>query len=331
MKDDKLILMQLNEFISQWVKVQKKEKLELKIIKNQKVGYKIYLSFLEFSNENPEEKLLYKKLKQIIKHNILLINEQDDDETYFQLQTILSTISKIQGISFTQSLAFMLHVYLIMIDFLRNSRKEKWFTLEIRQLMKNGSLSKKEPFFSMLNIINVWQEFGHLFLEGYSKNPDKFRIHPIYVIIPPIWLTDSEFKSLGKNEEINITKPVYVDSEYYPEIKHRIPLIEEKLKKAYSMDSNYMLNKLNMVKNNSPYMNVEECSEYLRMSKNSLYQLTSKKKIPHSKVGKNILFQKKNIDDWLNSSSRRISTTEELEDHLKTKVSKRRPAKRLDN
>ncbi|MDP8202226.1 MAG: helix-turn-helix domain-containing protein [Candidatus Tenebribacter burtonii] len=164
--------------------------------------------------------------------------------------------------------------------------------------MNKGLLGNKKPLFSLTNIVKLWQEFGYIFTEGFSHHTDKFRIHPKYIIIPPLWLTDSENESIKIKDIKNIKKPVYIDSEFYTEIKEKIPQIEDKLRIAYSIDSfsnvdsEYDL----AIRNQSPYMNVRECAEYLRMSKASLYQLTSKKKIPHTKIGKTIVFRKKDID-----------------------------------
>jgi len=55
---------------------------------------------------------------------------------------------------------------------------------------------------------------------------------------------------------------------------------------------------------------IEEASEYLRVPKNSIYKYTSKRKIPFLKFGKRILFDKHEIDEWLEQYSRK--TVEEI-------------------
>jgi len=52
------------------------------------------------------------------------------------------------------------------------------------------------------------------------------------------------------------------------------------------------------------YMNVTELSKLLKMSISHIYSLTSTKKIPHIKLlGKKILFDKSEINNWLKSKS----------------------------
>jgi excisionase family DNA binding protein len=52
------------------------------------------------------------------------------------------------------------------------------------------------------------------------------------------------------------------------------------------------------------YMNVTELSKFLKMSVSHIYSLTSTKKIPHIKLlGKKILFDKGEINNWLKSKS----------------------------
>jgi excisionase family DNA binding protein len=54
----------------------------------------------------------------------------------------------------------------------------------------------------------------------------------------------------------------------------------------------------------SEYMNVTELSKLLKMSTSHIYSLTSTKKIPHIKLlGKKILFDKSEINNWLKSKS----------------------------
>ena len=46
-------------------------------------------------------------------------------------------------------------------------------------------------------------------------------------------------------------------------------------------------------------LTVEEAAEYLSIPKSSLYQLTSKKKIPFSKRGKRLFFFQNELDNWI--------------------------------
>ena len=49
---------------------------------------------------------------------------------------------------------------------------------------------------------------------------------------------------------------------------------------------------------------IDELSEYLRISKSSLYKLAQEGKVPGQKVGRHWRFRKDAIDRWLDDSRR---------------------------
>ena len=51
-------------------------------------------------------------------------------------------------------------------------------------------------------------------------------------------------------------------------------------------------------------LTVEETSQYLSIPKSSLYQLTSKKKIPFFKRGKHLFFYQDQLDQWIKSGDK---------------------------
>lgn len=53
---------------------------------------------------------------------------------------------------------------------------------------------------------------------------------------------------------------------------------------------------------NEPVLTLDELSDYLKVSKSTLYKLVQGGKIPGSKVGKHWRFRKSTIDRWLDSS-----------------------------
>ncbi len=65
------------------------------------------------------------------------------------------------------------------------------------------------------------------------------------------------------------------------------------------------------------FMNMEECSKFLGLSKNSLYILTSKKEIPFYKIGKRILFDKGEVYNWITTNFK-IKTAKEINQEAKT-------------
>jgi excisionase family DNA binding protein len=47
------------------------------------------------------------------------------------------------------------------------------------------------------------------------------------------------------------------------------------------------------------YLNITELSDYIKLSKSTIYKGTMSHKIPHLKLGKKLLFEKETIDEWL--------------------------------
>lgn len=58
------------------------------------------------------------------------------------------------------------------------------------------------------------------------------------------------------------------------------------------------------------YMNVEECAAFLKLTIPHLYRLTSEHKIPYSKPGRTLRFNKQEIIDWI--GKHRVATDAEL-------------------
>ncbi len=69
--------------------------------------------------------------------------------------------------------------------------------------------------------------------------------------------------------------------------------------------------------------NTEETCEYLKISKSSLYKMTSKRKIPFSKPnGGKMYFKKEDLDNWMLSN--KSKSTEELENEMFNYLNKNR-------
>ena len=86
------------------------------------------------------------------------------------------------------------------------------------------------------------------------------------------------------------------------------------------MDSNNIEQRLDKIEQlltaqslqNKIVLNIDEVAQFTGLSKLYLYKLTSKNEIPHSKPnGKNIFFNKSEIEEWLLRN--RQATNEELE------------------
>lgn len=53
--------------------------------------------------------------------------------------------------------------------------------------------------------------------------------------------------------------------------------------------------------NEKDLMTIEEVSEYINMAVTSIYGLVHRKQIPHIKRSKRLIFEKKQINEWLQS------------------------------
>ena len=46
-------------------------------------------------------------------------------------------------------------------------------------------------------------------------------------------------------------------------------------------------------------LTIEELSDYLKISKSTLYKLVRERKVPSQKIGRHLRFRKETIDKWL--------------------------------
>lgn len=61
------------------------------------------------------------------------------------------------------------------------------------------------------------------------------------------------------------------------------------------------------MKKESPFLDMDEVSGYLRIPKSTIYKFTMDKKIPFFKVGKQIRFNKDSINKWVKKLEKRSS------------------------
>tara|TARA_R110002074_G_scaffold310483_1_gene481346 strand:- start:3668 stop:3985 length:318 start_codon:yes stop_codon:yes gene_type:complete len=69
-------------------------------------------------------------------------------------------------------------------------------------------------------------------------------------------------------------------------------------------------------------MSLQQLADYLDVSKSSIYKMTSSNKIPHSKRGKKLYFNKEEITYW--ALENKVLTQEELESKASLYSLKRR-------
>ncbi|MCK4358807.1 MAG: helix-turn-helix domain-containing protein [Candidatus Cloacimonetes bacterium] len=75
-----------------------------------------------------------------------------------------------------------------------------------------------------------------------------------------------------------------------------------------------------ILKKEKPHLDLSELSDYIQISRNTIYQWTSRKqnKIPHYKVGKKLYFRVCEIDKWVLSQSNKIMTNGEVDEVTST-------------
>ena len=75
-------------------------------------------------------------------------------------------------------------------------------------------------------------------------------------------------------------------------------------------------------------MTVETAADYLRMSRSSIYQLTSRLEIPFMKKGKRLYFKKEELRQWIEEGSNKPSSKQEKQElalsHLRPRKKKLR-------
>lgn len=70
---------------------------------------------------------------------------------------------------------------------------------------------------------------------------------------------------------------------------------------------------------NTNYMNVGMVSDYLHVAKSTIYKWVESDFIPHKKLGKKVLFIKKDIDQWVENDGIIKSDLPELPKSIKGK------------
>jgi excisionase family DNA binding protein len=71
-------------------------------------------------------------------------------------------------------------------------------------------------------------------------------------------------------------------------------------------------------------VDLNEITRYLNLSKSHIYKLSSKNEIPYRKFGKRLFFSKKELDEWILSSSSHHRTTEDMANEYLLKNKRKR-------
>lgn len=74
-------------------------------------------------------------------------------------------------------------------------------------------------------------------------------------------------------------------------------------------------------------MSLTEFCEYAGLSRQTVYKLTSAQKVPHSKRGKRLYFDREKVDAWLLENQ--VATRSEIQEKAKEYISKNRNRRRV--
>ena len=96
-------------------------------------------------------------------------------------------------------------------------------------------------------------------------------------------------------------------------------LVTEAVDSAIERQQSELSNLKNEKDIRNEILNSEQAAEYLHIAKQTLYTLTSKRKVPFYKNGKKVLFRKGDLDDWLNQGKQIEFTKISKEGQLFTK------------
>lgn len=71
--------------------------------------------------------------------------------------------------------------------------------------------------------------------------------------------------------------------------------------------------------NKSSIMGLDECSAYLKISRNTIYHWTSTHRIPFYRLGKKLLFRVSEIQDWAFQHQHKVKSEEEIKSEIATR------------
>jgi excisionase family DNA binding protein len=99
-------------------------------------------------------------------------------------------------------------------------------------------------------------------------------------------------------------------SEIFPKILEKLEIQYEKLNQIHRQ----------ILKNDAPFLDIDAASEYLQLSKFTLYGLTSRNLIPFFKPCKKIYFAKAELDAWALNAKKRFKSVQEIESSAITRA-----------
>jgi excisionase family DNA binding protein len=89
----------------------------------------------------------------------------------------------------------------------------------------------------------------------------------------------------------------------FQHISEVLPKVMERLDQIYQ----------NTLKSSRPFLDLDQASQYLSISKYTIYSFCSKRQIPHYKRGRRLFFAKEELDSWILDRKNRFKSHQEIE------------------
>ncbi len=172
-----------------------------------------------------QERFLDSRYRHGYELPITLVDEALSRNDALQLSTALSLVRQLQGLDSREGLAFLCHLHIFLVDWLRAKdgkesilRGPTWNQLEL----SSGSTSKERrteafhPFFRVRSLRATWHAVGGRVGRGYLKNVDPSPGRPTYLTIPAMWLPVDVLQALPNVGNGPHQVPVLADAEYAP-------------------------------------------------------------------------------------------------------------------
>jgi excisionase family DNA binding protein len=99
--------------------------------------------------------------------------------------------------------------------------------------------------------------------------------------------------------------------------------LEELVRESVRQEIESLMKTLNQ-KSTPERLTLAEAAQYLGIKRATMYGRTSARKIPFYKLGRNIFFYKKELDDWIGNTSHRYRTMDDLASEQLAKMAQRK-------
>lgn len=139
-----------------------------------------------------------------------------------RLRTALSLIGKFQGLGASESLAFLVHYFLLIVDCYRSSQglesllrgpTKGEVDTSTKAARRRYLKEMNRPLFPVNALIDFWEACGGTIADArIYTSPDSESGRPSYFHIPPVWLTPDKIEEIGRLDSAPTNVPVVVKS-----------------------------------------------------------------------------------------------------------------------